>query len=93
MVMDAVAEPDAFQVDGERAVEVAVPIAFVVCVDGFEQATDTQVVAPVLVEEDVADCSSVYLKSSATAGANALAAMSMVKSCFFIVVGVCVIVG
>ena len=54
MVVDAVAEPDAFQVDGERAVEVALAVALVVGVDGFEQAADAQVVAPVLVKEDVA---------------------------------------
>ena len=54
VVVDAVAEPDPFQVDGEGLEEVAVPVALVAGVDGFEHAADAQVVAPVLVEEDVA---------------------------------------
>ena len=54
VVVDAVAEPDALQVDGERLVEVALAVALIVGVDGLDEAADAQVVAPVLVEEYVA---------------------------------------
>src|SRR5262245_49263633 len=54
MVMDAVREPDALQVHHERAKIGGVAVARVVLEDFLERALDREVVAVLLVEDDLA---------------------------------------